>query len=101
MAGQISVSTDQVGQIASNIESLNKKLTEQLSKSKSVIDNLLNTWQGEAAQATVTSFDEFASKYFQYYEDIINQYVKFLRISVEQGYFETETANTTLADYFK
>ena len=101
MAGQIRVNTDQVTQIANSLEKLNKRLSEELKASKTTIDNLANTWEGEAAQATISSFDEFAVKYFQNYEDIINNYVKFLRTNVEQGYFETETANTTLSDSFK
>ena len=102
MAGNsIRVNTDQVAQIATNIENLNKRLTEELNNSKATIDQLANIWEGEAAQATISSFDEFASKYFQNYEDIISQYVTFLRSNVEQGYFETETANVNLSDAFK
>lgn len=101
MAGQIRVNTDQVAQIASNLESLNKRLTEELTNSKATIDGLASTWEGEASQETIKSFDDFAAKYFQNYEDIITQYVKFLRTNVEQGYFETETQNITLADAFK
>lgn len=101
MAGQIKVNTDQVAQIATNIENLNKKLNEQLTECQTTIKNLSNTWEGEAATSTISSFDEFAAKYFQNYYDIIDQYVKFLRTNVDAGYFETETANTTLADAFK
>lgn len=101
MAGQIKVNTDQVAQIANTIEGLNKKLDEQLKNSQSTIKNLTNTWEGEAAQSTVSSFDSFAAKYFQNYYDIIDGYVKFLRTNVDAGYFETETANTSLADAFK
>ena len=101
MAGPIRVNTDQVAQIATNIENLNKRLTEELNESKATIDALANTWEGEAAQETISSFDEFAARYFQNYEDVITQYVKFLRTNVEQGYFETESANTSLADAFK
>jgi WXG100 family type VII secretion target len=102
MAGNsIRVNTDQVAQIASNIEGLNKRLTEELTNSKATIDQLANVWEGEAAQATISSFDEFAAKYFQNYEDIITQYVQFLRTNIEQGYFDTETQNTSLADAFK
>lgn len=102
MAGNsIRVNTDQVAQIASNIEGLNKRLTEELTNSKATIDQLANIWEGEAAQATISSFDEFAAKYFQNYEDIITQYVQFLRTNVEQGYFDTETQNIGLADAFK
>ena len=102
MAGNsIRVNTDQVAQIASNIEGLNKRLTEELTNSKATIDQLANVWEGEAAQATISSFDEFAAKYFQNYEDVITQYVNFLRTNVEQGYFDTETQNIGLADAFK
>ena len=102
MAGNsIRVNTDQVAQIASNIEGLNKRLTEELTNSKATIDHLANIWEGEAAQATISSFDEFAAKYFQNYEDVITQYVQFLRTNIEQGYFDTETQNIGLADAFK
>ena len=102
MAGNsIRVNTDQVSQIASSLEALNKKLTEELTNSKATIDQLANIWEGEASQATISSFDEFATKYFQNYEDIITQYVQFLRTNVEQGYFDTETQNIGLADAFK
>lgn len=102
MAGNsIRVNTDQVAQIASNIEGLNKRLTEELNSSKATIDQLANVWEGEAAQATISSFDEFAAKYFQNYEDVITQYVQFLRTNIEQGYFDTETQNIGLADAFK
>ena len=102
MAGNsIRVNTDQVAQIATNIENLNKKLTEELANSKATIDQLASIWEGEAAQATISSFAEFAAKYFQNYEDVITQYVQFLRTNIEQGYFDTETQNIGLADAFK
>ncbi len=102
MAGNsIKISTDQVTQIADNLEQLNKKLTEQLTTSKATIDGLKNIWQGEAAQATVSSFNEFAEAFFENYEKTIEQYVRFLRDNIAQGYFETETQNISLADAFK
>ena len=102
MAGNnVRVNTDQVSQIASNLERLNKRLTEELTNSKATVDALASIWEGEAAQTTIQAFDDFAAKYFQNYEDTITQYVQFLRTNVEQGYFETETANTGLADAFK
>ena len=102
MAGNsIRINTDQVAQIATNIENLNNRLTEELTNCKVTIDNLANIWESEAAQATISAFDEFAAKYFQNYEDVITQYVQFLRTNIEQGYFDTETQNIGLADAFK
>ena len=61
MAGNsIRVNTDQVAQIASNLESLNKRLSEELTNSKTTIDQLANIWEGEAAQTTISSFDELS-----------------------------------------
>lgn len=102
MAGNsVRVNTDQVAQIANNIEKLNKRLTEELTNSKATVDALANIWEGEASQTTIAAFDEFAAKYFQNYEDVITQYVQFLRTNIEQGYFDTETQNIGLADAFK
>lgn len=101
MAGSIRVSTAQVGEIATTLESLNTRLSEELKTSQATIKNLSNSWEGEAAEATTSAYEEFAAKFFQNYYDIIDNYVKFLRVNVEQGYFETETVNTNLADAFK
>lgn len=101
MAGQITVSTDQVAEIANSIESLNNRLKEKLEESNATIKNLARSWEGEASGATIAAYDNFAAKYFQNYYDILDSYVKFLRTNVEQGYFETETANTNLAEGFK
>ena len=84
-----------------NIRVNTDQVSEELTNSKATVDSLASVWEGEAAQATIQAFDDFAAKYFQNYEDIITQYVQFLRTNVEQGYFETETANTGLADAFK
>lgn len=101
MAGEIKVSTDQVNQIAGTVEKLNIKLKEQLEECQKTIQNLSTYFEGEAATATISSFDEFAAKYFQDYYDVIDQYVKFLRTNVAEGYFETEVHNETLAESIK
>ncbi|MCQ2495541.1 MAG: WXG100 family type VII secretion target [Lachnospiraceae bacterium] len=102
MAGNsITVNTDQVEAIAAKLDDLNAQLREQLEEGRNTINNLENIWTGEASQATVSSFGQFANNYFQNYEDVIKQYTDFLRQAVAQGYFDTETANINLADAFK
>lgn len=100
MAGEIRVNTDQVAQIANTIEDLNNQLDEVLRESQQTVRELSSTWDGEASQETIAAFDTFANKYFDEFFDVIQQYVQFLRVNVESGYFETETANTQLADAF-
>ena len=101
MAGTIKISTDQVEAIATSIENNNKKLKSTLEDSQSAVKSLSSTWQGEAAQSTISAYDTFATNYFQTYYDIIDAYVKFLRQNVSTDYQATETANTNLADAFK
>ena len=95
------ISTEEILQIASNIEKLNKELSEQLAESKATIESLANVYEGESAQTTISNYNSFASKYFQTYEDILQNYVKFLRTNVAEGYTQVETTNTNLAEGFK
>lgn len=102
MPGQsIRVSTDQVAQIANEIEALNKRLSEELKECSNTMHSLRNIWTGKAADTTIQSFDQFASKFFQKYEDVITQYVKFLRTNVDQAYTAVENANIKLGESFK
>ena len=102
MAGNsIRISTDQVQQIADSIERMNSELAETLAESRVSVDGLRNVWQGEAAEGTIEAFDSFADRYFQRYQDVIRQYVRFLRQNVGAGYLETENVNLSLADAFK
>lgn len=100
-SNNLRIDTDQVLQIAQNLEDQNTKLNDTLTEGKQAIDNLANVWQSDAATDTISNFDDFANKYFQNYSDVITQYVKFLRDAVVQGYVETENANIGLADAFK
>ena len=102
MAGDsVRVNTDQVIEIANELARLNSQLKDKLEDGRKALNGLADIWEGEAAQETISSFDEFANEYFQDYEEIIAQYVGFLRTNVAAGYFETETANISLADAFK
>ena len=98
---KITVNTDQVSEIATEIESLNKKLTDELNTSRDLFNALGNSWSGEAVESSKNAYNEFASKFFQTYYDIIDNYVKFLRNNVSQGYFDVETVNTNLSEAFK
>lgn len=98
---QITIDTEQVLSIASQIENDNNQLKELLENTKQTIGSLSATWTGQAAEETRTSYEGFANKFFQQYYDILDQYVKFLRKNVSEQYTETETINTKLGDAFK
>ena len=98
---QMTLDTEQVLAIASQIESDNQHLLELLQESKATVDALSSYWQGTASDETRASYDSFSGKFFQQYHDILEQYVKFLRSNVAAQYEEVEQHNTQLADAFK
>ena len=98
---QMTLDTEQVLSIASQIENDNNQLKELLENTKGTIDSLSSTWTGKAADETRASYEQFANKFFQQYYDVLDQYVKFLRNNVAEQYEKTETVNTQLADAFK
>lgn len=101
MATQITIDSEQVLGIASQIENDNKQLQQLLTESKATVDNLSSYWTGKAADETRASYDSFAGKFFQTYYDVLDQYVKFLRTNVSAQYEQTEQVNTQLADAFR
>lgn len=101
MTGEIRISTEEVNLSASSIEHLNNKLNDKLLESQAAIKALGQTWEGEAYDATLASFNTFAGKYFESYKELIDDYVKFLREKVGEGYFKTEVKNEELASLFQ
>ena len=101
MSTQMTIDSEQVLAIASQIESDNQQLQELLNDSKSTVDGLSAYWTGKAADETRASYDSFAGKFFQTYFDVLEQYVKFLRNNVASQYEQIEQVNTQLADAFK
>jgi WXG100 family type VII secretion target len=97
----ITIDANEVLAIASRIESDNIQLRELLNDSKATVDNLSSFWQGRASDETRAAYESFANRFFQQYQDILNQYVVFLRRNVAEQYTETENINTQLADAFK
>lgn len=98
---QIIVDSEQVLSIASQLENDNRELQQLLNDSKATVNSLSSYWTGQAAEETRASYESFASKFFQQYYDILDQYVKFLRRNVAEQYTEAEQVNTQLADAFK
>lgn len=98
---QITLDSEQVLAIASQIETDNGKLQTLLNESKAAIDTACQNWQGKASEDTRAAYESFATQYFQKYYDILDQYVKFLRSNVAEQYSQAEQLNTQLADAFK
>lgn len=98
MSEKMQVNTSQVNEIASKIESLNKRMLSLLEDSQRQMNQLTNTWAGEASEATIGAYNQFSKRYFQSYHDILASYVLFLRNNVAQGYEEIEVENKNLSE---
>jgi len=96
----INISIDEVRQIATSIESLNKKLDENLRDIQKSMKNMESSWKSKAASNIQGKFDSLANKYFDKYKNVIDEYVKFLRTQVSEGYENTENQISSNADKF-
>ena len=94
MGKQLLVDTEQVGIVASKLDDLKTQLDAKLKETEQVVDNLVGgDWEGEAANKTLQSYQEFVNTYSARYNAVISNYIHFLRTSVQSGYWETESAN--------
>lgn len=98
MTGNMTISPKQVASIADTLEKLNTQLSEKLDETKQQMKSLSNSWTGSAAEATISRFNSFAEKYFASYKQLIDNYIKFLRVDVVEGYTQVQKSNEQLAD---
>lgn len=97
MSETMKISPEEVMGYASQIRSLNSQLAEILNSSKAQITSLQGSWTGEAAEATITAFNGFASKYFENYQQMIEAYAQFLEKNVAESYDQTQKINAQIA----
>ena len=88
------VDSTRVLEIANSIERVNNNLQNTMESGKNKVRGLDNVWEGKAADETVMGFCSFMDKYSVVYYEMINNFVKFLRVSVAGGAAEAERANT-------
>ena len=98
MAGdRIVIKTEQVSATADRMDRLREELASELQASRRTVNSLREIWRGQAAEKTISSFNAFADRYYEQYQETIKRYTAFLRQNIEAGYIETERANTSLA----
>lgn len=95
---EMKITPEEVMSYASQIRNLNSQLGEILNSTKTQITSLRGSWTGEAAEATITAFNGFANKYFNNYQQMIDNYAQFLEKNVAESYSQTQKINTKLAE---
>lgn len=96
----IDVDTGILRNTANAMKQINARLHDKLNESKREVERLKSYYEGEAAEEAFASYDAFANKYFQRYEDAIAKYIEFLNTTAEK-YEEREGAIKILADKLK
>lgn len=94
----IRIDTAAIESAASTINSLNTQLEATLQESQSNVQSLSSVWSGPAAEATISSYNSFAAKYFADYKQLLDDYVVFLRQVAVGNWNSVETQNTGMSD---
>jgi WXG100 family type VII secretion target len=95
----ISISLEEVTQVASSMRTTNSALYARLSDIRISMNNLVQNWQSPAEEAIIKKFNKLAST-FENYKNIVESYAKFLDNTVT-NYQSTESANTNNANSFR
>ena len=97
----IKVNTDAVVSVAQDIRKINNDIRDLISPVESAMKALDKTWDGSAASNAISKFNALKSDYSDNRYNVIENFVNFLLQQVGEGYTQTESANTSLADAFK
>ena len=95
---QKKIDTAAIESAAATIANINNQLMETLSSSRATVQSLSSVWSGQAADATISAYNAFETKYSQQYREMLDQYSKFLKNVAAAGYQETESLGAKLAD---
>lgn len=98
---KLKINTDAAVTAAGNIKHYNSQMRDNFPSVQTAINQLDNCWEGAAATATISKFNEIKSKFFDARYNVLDNYVNFLLQQVGEGYTQTENVNISLADQFK
>lgn len=97
----LKVNTDAAVTAARNIKLCNTQIRDNFPTLQSAISDLDGSWDGAAAGAAISKFNEIRSKFSDARYTALDNYVNFLLQQVGEGYTQTEETNKSLADAFK
>lgn len=99
--GKLKINTDAAVTAAGNIKHYNIQIRDGFPNVQTAITQLDHSWEGSAATAVISKFNEIKSKFFDARYNTLDNYVNFILQQVGEGYTQTENTNVSLADQFK
>lgn len=95
MAGQISIKPEELIARANEISVINDNMTGKLNSIKSQMDNLESSWDSTAGKKIREAMNSLSPK-FKEYQDVVNQYVTFLKDTAGSYVTTDDTATTSV-----
>ncbi len=97
----IRVDTDKVYLTSNKINTINGQIRDEFADVVKTVQNLDSSWDGDASTTATRAFAKIKNDFADSRYKAMNNFVKFLNQQVDEGYEQTEQANTNLADAFK
>ena len=101
MTGSLKVDVQKVMAAATSISNANKNIHTSFGTLETSIRTLDSAWDGSASEQAISAFAKIKNDFEDSRQKVMNNYVTFLNKQVGEGYTQTESANTSLADAFK
>ena len=101
MSDIIKVDTERLMNIAKKIDCINKDILQEYQSVEKAISSLNSKWESKVTTDAISAFYDISNNCKEFRYNVVNDYVNFLQQQVIEGYNQTETVNTTLADRFK
>ena len=94
------IDTSAVESAANRIQSAGAAINSAFQKVSRQGSRLAGSWQSRAGSQAESTLYKLA-KFNEDRDAVLQNYVDFLKLVVEQGYLSVEETNTSLASYFK
>ena len=95
------IATNEVRVASAEILRCGNDLHSQLSNIRTQMNQTSATWQSQAADAIRENFVSTADRFFNKYREIIEEYSRFLDVTVSKSYEELEQQLTGNANRFE
>ena len=100
MSNKMKVRTESIISLSAEIKSANDEIEQEYNDAIQVLTGMFSYWDGKASDASMETLNNIKTSFKNVRYLVIDNYVRFLRVSVGQGYEAVEKANDDLSKNF-
>lgn len=101
MSDKIKIDSQSVISLANEMQSINLAIDREYRETMKCFLNMFISWGGKASDSSREVYQTIEKAFSQSRYAVMNNYVRFLKSSVAEGYENVEKVNTGLAENFK